>query len=41
MLNYIMQLVYVILVVPLVIVTLYLEHVSVNLVQQDSFAMSV
>jgi hypothetical protein len=35
-----MQLVNVILGVVLMIVILYLEHVSVNLVQQDSFAMN-
>ena len=36
-----LQLVHVILGVLLVIVTLYLEHVSVNLVQLDSSAMNV
>ena len=35
-----MQLVHVILGALLVIVTLYLERVSANLVQRDSFAMS-
>ena len=41
LIYYVMQLVHVILGALLVIVTLYLERVSANLVQRDSCAMSV